>query len=68
MSDGQITPVRLDDAQGVVEFAPLPDITPQEAAMVAALMFRLVLWASPAHPEWRSYLVTYGLERHFRAM
>jgi hypothetical protein len=51
--------IRLDDAHGSVEFAPLFDITAVEAALISQLFFKLILnhWSpTGGRLDWREYL------------
>lgn len=67
-----ITSLRLDDIEGSTTFQPLPDITAHELALVMTMFMRMMLWPKDKDgnpigwPDWRQYIMTYGLERHFR--
>lgn len=71
-----IVPVRMQDAEGVCEFAPQDDLTPLEAYKLANIIAWCVTQPPPrqdprngdiilTHTLWRKYIADNQLERHF---
>lgn len=62
-----VTALRFTDAQGVLYLWPAPDVSPQEAVLLAILIGHGAATIDTRRVDWRKFVEEHGLIRHFQA-